>query len=162
MDTGTALELDLQIACETPHLPSAADFERWVNAALEGAGYRPPQGLPTEITLRVVDSEESQTLNRTYRGKDKPTNVLSFPFDGPEGIPLALLGDLVICAPVVAQESQEQNKTERAHWAHLVIHGTLHLLGFDHIEDDEAAEMEALEVHILAGLGIADPYVINN
>lgn len=162
MDIATALELDLQIACETPHLPSGADFVRWIGAALAGAGYQPPAGLPTEITLRIVDRDESQTLNRTYRGKDKPTNVLSFPFDGPEGIPLALLGDLVICAPVVAQESQEQNKTTQAHWAHLVIHGTLHLLGFDHIEDDEAAEMEALEVQILAGLGIADPYVIEN
>ena len=162
MDTATALELDLQIACKAPHLPPEADFVRWVNAALDGAGYQPPQGLPTEITLRIVDSDESQTLNRTYRGKDKPTNVLSFPFDGPEGVPLALLGDLVICAPVVAQESQEQNKTGQAHWAHLVIHGTLHLLGFDHIEEDEAAEMEALEVQILAGLGYADPYVIEN
>jgi len=162
MDSPTALELDVQIACDTPLLPTEADFVRWVDSALTGAGYKPPQGLPTEITLRVVDHEESQTLNHTYRGKDKPTNVLSFPFDGPEGVPLALLGDLVICAPVVAQESQEQNKAERDHWAHLVIHGTLHLLGFDHVDEDEATEMEALEVQILASLGIADPYVIDN
>lgn len=162
MDTATALDLDLQIACEAPDIPSEADFVTWVSAALGGAGYQPPAELATEITLRLVDYEESQTLNRTYRGKDKPTNVLSFPFDGPDGVPLALLGDIVICAPVVADEAREQNKTERAHWAHLVIHGTLHLLGFDHIEDDEAAEMEALEVQILAGLGFADPYVIDN
>lgn len=162
MDIPSALELDLQIACETPHLPAEADFAHWVSAALQAAGYQPPAGLPIEITLRVVDRDESRSLNHTYRGKDKPTNVLSFPFDGPEGIPLALLGDLVICAPLVAQESQEQNKTGRTHWAHLVVHGTLHLLGFDHVEEDEAAEMEALEVQILARLGIADPYVIDN
>lgn len=162
MEIPSALELDLQIACEAPHLPAETDFVHWVNAALQAAGYQPPAGLPTEITLRIVDRDESQNLNHTYRGKDKPTNVLSFPFDGPEGVPLALLGDLVICAPLVAQESQEQNKTGQAHWAHLVVHGTLHLLGFDHVEEDEAAEMEALEVQILASLGIADPYVIDN
>lgn len=162
MDTTQPLDLDLQIACEAPHLPAEALFADWVRAALTGAGYQPPAGMPTELTIRVVDNDESRDLNHTYRGKDKPTNVLSFPFDGPEDVPLALLGDLVICAPVVAQESQEQNKPLLAHWAHMVVHGTLHLLGFDHIEDDEAAEMEALEVRILAQLGIADPYAIDN
>lgn len=162
MDIPTALELDLQIACNAPDIPSQADFAGWVNLALQEAGYQPPPGLPTEMTLRLVDREESQDLNRTYRGKDKPTNVLSFPFDGPEGVPLALLGDMVICAPLVAEEAQEQSKTGRAHWAHLVIHGTLHLLGFDHVDEDEAAEMEALEVQILARLGIADPYVTDH
>lgn len=162
MDTPPALELDLQIACEAPHLPAQATFERWVQDALDSAGYQSPPDMPTEITIRIVDTDESRNLNHTYRGKDKPTNVLSFPFDGPEDVPLALLGDLVICAPVVAQESQEQNKPLQAHWAHMVVHGTLHLLGFDHIDDDEAAQMEALEVQILARLGYADPYAINN
>ncbi len=162
MNTATALELDLQIACEDSQLPAESDFVKWVDAALSGAGYQPFEELPTELSIRIVDSDESQELNHTYRGKDKPTNVLSFPFDGPEGIPLALLGDMVICAPVVAQESQEQNKPLQAHWAHMVVHGTLHLLGFDHIEDKEAAEMETLEVQILTKLGFADPYVIEN
>ena len=162
MDIPSALELDLQIACEAPQLPAEADFAGWVNSALQGAGYQAPEDLPTEITIRIVDLDESRTLNHTYRDKDKPTNVLSFPFDGPDDVPLALLGDLVICAPVVAQESQEQNKPLQAHWAHMVVHGTLHLLGFDHIEDSEAAEMEALEVQILTKLGFADPYVIEN
>ena len=162
MDTTTALDLDLQIACEASYLPAESDVATWVQAALDAAGYHPPADQPTEITVRIVDADESRQLNHTYRGKDKPTNVLSFPFEGPEDIPLALLGDLVICAPVVARESQAQQKTEQAHWAHMVIHGTLHLLGFDHIEAEDAAEMEALEVQILASLGFADPYVIDN
>ena len=162
MDTTTALELDLQIACEAPSLPTESEFTAWVRAALDAAGYTAPADMPTEMTIRVVDAAESRDLNHSYRGKDKPTNVLSFPFEGPEDVPLALLGDLVICAPVVAQESQEQHKTERAHWAHMVIHGTLHLLGFDHIEADDATEMETLEVQILSKLGFADPYVIDN
>jgi len=162
MDTTTALDLDLQIACEAPHLPTESDVATWVQAALDAAGYIPPADQPTEITVRIVDTDESRQLNHTYRGKDKPTNVLSFPFEGPADIPLALLGDLVICAPVVARESQAQQKTEQAHWAHMVIHGTLHLLGFDHIEAEDAVEMEALEVRILASLGFADPYVIDN
>lgn len=156
------LDLDLQIACEAAELPALADFSRWVAQALQGAHYSPPQDMPTELTLRIVDAAESRELNSTYRGKDKPTNVLSFPFEGPEDIPLALLGDLVICAPVVQQEAAEQNKAITAHWAHMVIHGTLHLLGYDHIEEQQAQQMEALEVQILASLGFADPYVINN
>lgn len=161
-DQSIDLDLDLQLACDAPDLPTAADFSRWVAQALQGAHYTAPEDLTTELTLRIVDTDESRTLNSTYRGKDKPTNVLSFPFDGPEDIPLALLGDLVVCAPVVAQEATEQNKPITAHWAHMVIHGTLHLLGFDHIEEQDATEMEALEVQILASLGFADPYVINN
>ena len=115
-----------------------------------------------EITIRLVDSDESQQLNNQYRGKDKPTNVLSFPFEVPTGIELDLLGDLVICAPVIAAEAIEQNKSENAHWAHMVIHGCLHLLGYDHINDQEAEEMEALEIALLAKLNIADPYQINS
>jgi probable rRNA maturation factor len=115
-----------------------------------------------EITVRLVDAEESRELNHTYREKDKPTNVLSFPSDLPdfllEQMDVMPLGDLVICVPVMAAEAIEQGKTEQAHWAHLTLHGTLHLLGYDHIEDADAEEMEALEVAALSQLGIANPY----
>ncbi|MBV1960310.1 MAG: rRNA maturation RNase YbeY [Oleibacter sp.] len=112
-----------------------------------------------ELTVRLVSEEESQTLNHEYRGKEKPTNVLSFPFDAPPEVPIELLGDLIICIDVVEREADEQNKTTEAHWAHMVVHGCLHLLGYDHIKDDEAEEMEALERTILASLGYSDPYL---
>ena len=147
-----SIELDLQIACDDNNLPSEADFQLWVNAALS------PYNKPFELTVRVVASEESQALNLQYRNKDKPTNVLSFPFEVPEGIDLALLGDLVICAEVVQLEAQQQNKALNDHWAHMVIHGCLHLLGFDHIEDNDAQEMEAIEIKLLSTLNINDPY----
>ena len=147
-----SIELDLQIACDDNNLPSEADFQLWINTALSS------YNKPFELTVRVVTSEESQALNLQYRNKDKPTNVLSFPFDVPEGIDLALLGDLVICAEVVRLEAQQQNKAVHDHWAHMVIHGCLHLLGFDHIEDNDAQEMEALEIKLLSTLNINDPY----
>ena len=110
-----------------------------------------------------MEAEESQALNREYRGKDKPTNVLSFPSELPEevldSLPREPLGDIIICVPVVFAEAAEQGKAARDHWAHLTVHGVLHLLGFDHIEDDEAEEMEGLEIRVLAGLGIANPYL---
>ena len=134
-------------------LPSESDFQRWVDAALT------QQLDEGEVCIRIVCAEESQTLNHEYRGKDKPTNVLSFPFEVPEGIPLTLLGDLVICAEIVAREAQEQNKPLMHHWAHMVVHGCLHLIGFDHIKDDEAQAMENLERKILATLDIPDPYI---
>lgn len=137
-------------------VPAPASFRRWVEAALKGARRR----KATEVAIRIVDAEEGQALNLQYRGRDYATNVLSFEADLPPGIDLPLIGDLVICAPVVAREAAEQGKKPNDHWAHLTIHGTLHLLGFDHIEDAEADEMEALETRILAGLGIADPYVV--
>lgn len=143
--------IDLQIASAHTGIPSQQEFERWaelVCSHIEEA----------EITIRIVDEEESRALNREYRSKDKPTNVLSFPFEAPEHAPLPLLGDLVICAPLVKSEAQAQQKNETDHWAHLTIHGTLHLLGYDHIDAQEAIEMETLETKILAGLGIADPY----
>ena len=143
---------DVQYEIDDPQLPSEADFERWVSAALTA------QLDEGEVCIRIVTAEESQMLNSTYRGKDKPTNVLSFPFEVPEGIPLTLLGDLVICAEVVAREAVEQNKPLFDHWAHMVVHGCLHLIGFDHIKDDEAEEMETLERTILASMDIADPY----
>ncbi|MGG4607721.1 rRNA maturation RNase YbeY [Providencia sp. Me31A] len=146
--------LDLQIACENPDgLPSEALFERWLAAVL------PKFQAQSEVTIRIVDEAESHHLNLTYRGKDKPTNVLSFPFEAPPEIELPLLGDLIICRQVVEQEAVEQQKTAEEHWAHMVVHGCLHLLGYDHIEDDEAEEMEGLETEILAELGYNDPYL---
>lgn len=110
------------------------------------------------VVVRLVDSEESQVLNRDYRGMDKPTNVLSFPFEVPEGVPIDHLGDLVVCVDVVEREAQEQQKTLADHFAHLVIHGVLHLMGYDHIEDAEAEEMEALEIELLQRIQVANPY----
>ncbi|WP_430390884.1 rRNA maturation RNase YbeY [Dyella sp. 20L07] len=135
-------------------VPAAASFRTWVEAALRGAKRR----KATELSIRIVDAKEGRSLNREYRGKDYATNVLSFPVELPPGITLPLIGDLAICAPVVAREAAEQGKHPRDHWAHMTIHGVLHLLGYDHIEDREAEDMEALETRILAGLGIADPY----
>ncbi len=146
------IALDLQIACKNNELPDKKDFQLWVNTALS------PYNKPFELTVRIVELEESQTLNHQYRDKNKPTNVLSFPFEIPDGIELDLLGDLVICADVVKDEAQAQNKNLKSHWAHMVIHGCLHLLGFDHIDDNDAQEMEALEIKLLASINIDDPY----
>ena len=135
-------------------IPSPASFRRWVEAALRGARRR----KATELSIRIVDADEGRALNRDYRGKDYATNVLSFEAGLPPGLKLPLIGDMAICAPVVAREAAEQGKRPRDHWAHLTVHGTLHLLGHDHIVEAEAVAMEALETRILAGLGIADPY----
>jgi probable rRNA maturation factor len=135
-------------------LPSAPSFRRWVAAALHGARRR----KPAELAIRIVGVDEGRALNRDYRGKDYATNVLSFPTELPPGIDLPLIGDLAICAPVVQREAAEQGKPARNHWAHLTVHGVLHLLGHDHLEARQAEAMEALETRILAGLGIADPY----
>ena len=148
--------LDLQLASTAASLPEQADFQRWLNAAVQ------PFQAEAEVTVRIVDNPESQQLNLQYRSKDKPTNVLSFPFQAPPGLELPLLGDLVICAPVVQAEALAQHKTATDHWAHMVVHGCLHLLGFDHINDDDAIEMEAEEIQILAGLGINNPYLLDD
>lgn len=151
-----AIILDLQLASETTDLPSAPQLQQWLEAAIL------PFQTDAEVTVRIVDNSESQQLNHTYRGKDKPTNVLSFPFQCPPGIELPLLGDLVICAPVVQQEALQQGKSLTAHWAHMVVHGSLHLLGFDHINDDDAEQMEAEEVTILQQLGFTNPYLLDD
>lgn len=149
------LDLDLQIATESvDNLPSEADFRLWVEKAL------PTSGEEFEVTIRIVDEEESHALNHEYRGKDKPTNVLSFPFEAPPGLELPLLGDLVICTQVVEKEAKEQQKPLLHHWAHMTVHGILHLRGYDHINDDEAEEMESIETELLAALSISDPYLI--
>ncbi|MGM0593291.1 MAG: rRNA maturation RNase YbeY [Pseudomonadota bacterium] len=146
------IDLDLQVATDVDGIPDEAAFRRWVAAALAG------RREEAQLTVRLTDEAEIADLNHTYRGKDKPTNVLSFPFEAPPGVALPLLGDIVICAAVVAREAVEQGKPLEAHWAHMVIHGTLHLLGYDHIDEAGAAEMEGLEIRLLAGLGYADPY----
>ncbi|MFW3616722.1 rRNA maturation RNase YbeY [Billgrantia antri] len=146
--------VDLQLATSAEGLPAPADLETWILAVLA----RFPQETRHEVTVRIVDTEEGQALNRDYRDRDNPTNVLSFPFESPPGIALPLLGDLVLCHPVVVREAHEQAKRLTDHYAHLVIHGMLHLLGHDHLEEDEAEVMEALEREILADFTIADPY----
>ncbi|AXV33361.1 rRNA maturation RNase YbeY [Aeromonas hydrophila] len=149
-----SVTLDLQLAsASTDGLPSEAQLQGWLNGTILGFQQE------AEVTVRIVDEAESNELNLTYRGKDKPTNVLSFPFEAPPGLELPLLGDLVICRQVVEHEAAEQGKPLMAHWAHMVVHGSLHLLGYDHIEDDEAEEMEALERDIMQELGFADPYL---
>ncbi|EFP97175.1 rRNA maturation RNase YbeY [Vibrio caribbeanicus] len=146
--------LDLQIAVENDKdLPTYEDILLWLDSTL--AKFKPQ----AEVTVRVVDEPESQELNHDYRGKDKPTNVLSFPFEAPPGIDIDLLGDLVICKQVVEREAIEQNKPLISHWAHMVVHGCLHLLGYDHIEDQEAEEMESLETEIMKSMGYSDPYI---
>lgn len=146
------LELDIQRATQAV-APIDADFRRWCELALQ------QRKADSEMTIRLVDEAEARELNHTYRHKDYATNVLSFPADVPdELLDIPLLGDLVICVAVVEREAVEQGKSLEAHWAHLVIHGCLHLLGYDHIEDEEAEEMESLERELLAQLGHPDPY----
>lgn len=135
-------------------VPLRASFNTWVEAALRAANHR----KASELSIRIVDAKEGRQLNRSYRQRDYATNVLSFPAELPKGVHLPLLGDLVICAPVIAREAREQGKPLREHYAHMAVHGTLHLLGFDHLNDRDAERMEALERRVLAGLGIADPY----
>ena len=148
-------QLELQLETNTvalSDLPSEAQFQIWIDAALAD------QTKEFEVVVRLVDEPESQQLNREYRGKDSPTNILSFTFEVPDGLELNLLGDLVICAPLVKKEAIEQQKLLEHHWAHLVIHGVLHLRGYDHIDDDEAEEMESKEIEILQQLNIPNPY----
>ncbi len=147
-------KVNLQIASASKNLPNRFQIQRWVTKALE---YR----LETaELCIRIVDEDESQELNNLYRHKPYPTNVLSFPSALPEEVKLEkpLLGDLVICAPIIEKEAAEQHKTLEAHWAHMVIHGILHLLGYDHIVDEEAEIMETIEIALLHSLGFANPY----
>jgi probable rRNA maturation factor len=159
------ITVDIQSATESGDSPEPEPIRLWIKKTLEHSRVTPL--LPSEcisfekdieLSLRIVDREESRELNHQYRQKDKPTNVLSFPSELPKGLPFVHLGDLVVCAPVVSEEAQEQQKELYDHWAHMLIHGTLHLMGFDHIKDDEAEIMEALEVDILSTLNIADPY----
>jgi probable rRNA maturation factor len=151
-----AIHVDIDNACDAPGVPAAADVTRWAAAALDGLRER------AELSIRIVDEAESREMNNHYRHKDYATNVLSFPSELPEDCNPPLLGDLAICAAVVAREAAEQHKPLAAHWAHMVVHGTLHLLGFDHTDDDEAEVMEAREITILQSLGFANPYCENS
>lgn len=153
------VRLDVAVSYATTRagVPAAASFRKWVAAALKG------RIREADLAIRIVGEDEGRKLNRHYRGKDYATNVLSFPAELPEGLPkgvkMPLLGDLVVCAPVVAREAAEQGKPLAAHYAHMTVHGALHLLGWDHEDEKEAEAMERLERDILAGLGIDDPYL---
>ena len=152
----TRLDVAVGYAAPRAGIPAATSFRRWVAAALAG------RIREADLAIRLVGTKEGRALNRHYRGKDYATNVLSFPAELPEGLPegvkLPLLGDLVLCAPVVAREAREQGKPLNAHYAHLTVHGVLHLLGWNHEDSREAECMEQLEREILAGLGVDDPY----
>ncbi|ASX26221.1 rRNA maturation RNase YbeY [Candidatus Williamhamiltonella defendens] len=145
--------LDLQIACvDNRGLPNENDFQLWLSSAIS------PFKKNAEVTIRLVDEIESRQLNFQYRQIDKPTNVLSFPFISPVQVPLPLLGDLIICRQIVEQEAVLQKKALWAHWAHMVVHGALHLLGYDHILNDDAKKMESIETEIMMYLGYPNPY----
>ena len=144
--------LDIQSASSSEDAPDEQSIKRWVSAAIGS------KTGDTELSVRIVDEPEGKLLNETYRGASGPTNVLSFPFDNEIPEPLALIGDIVVCAPVVKMEAQQQNKDLTAHWAHMIIHGVLHLLGYDHQNDSEAATMEKLETEIMQKLGFPPPY----
>ena len=148
------VSVDMQVVSEQAGIPDVGKFQRWIDAAV---GTRREQA---EVVVRIVDEAESTQLNEAYRNKQGPTNVLSFPFEAPEQVKMDLLGDLVICAPVISREAQEQGKTEDSHWAHMAVHGSLHLLGFDHQTDEQAREMEGLERDILVAMGYEPPYRI--
>lgn len=150
------LSLDLDNGCEDADSPDEDQLRRWISAALRSqAGSRDD----AEIALKIVDETEGAALNQQYRGRQGATNVLSFPFAAVTPEPLPMLGDLVICAPVVAREAAEQNKSSEAHWAHMLVHGVLHLLGHDHLTDEDAERMEALETQIMQQMDYPAPYL---
>ena len=150
-------QVDVQFAADDESIPTADDIAVWVNRAIDAVG-RSGKG---EVSVRVVGADEMQQLNSEFREQDKPTNVLSFPAGDLAGLPDEAeqpLGDIVVCAAVVAAEAEQQGKLLEDHWGHMVVHGTLHLLGFDHENDSDAAEMESLEIRILGNYGVANPY----
>ena len=149
-------QVDVQLAVDDASVPPADDIAFWVDRAINAA--QRPSGA--EVSVRVVDAAEMRQLNSEFREQDKSTNVLSFPAGDIAGLPADAmpLGDIVVCAAVVRDEAEEQGKALTDHWAHMIVHGTLHLLGFDHVDDDDAAEMEGLEAQILSAHGIANPY----
>jgi probable rRNA maturation factor len=144
--------LDFQMVSESKQLPAQGLFKKWVDTVLQD------ESQNSEIVIRIVDEQEMIQFNVQYREKTGSTNILSFPFDPPEGVDSDLLGDLLICAPVIEAEARQQNKQLEHHWAHMVVHGVLHLIGYNHIDELEAEEMEALEIKILRSIKIDDPY----
>lgn len=152
--------VDVQRVVEGENLPSDEDFQTWVETTLEFEPAHENNNADSELTIRIVDEAEMTYLNQQYRQKQGSTNVLSFPVDEDLPLDILLLGDLVICAVVVAREANQQNKTLAEHWAHMVVHGTLHLLGHDHIEADQAIKMEQKEIIILKKLGFSNPYEV--
>lgn len=149
--------LDLQIAVNSvTDLPTREQIIEWLTVILL------PFQSKAELTIRIVDEEESRALNKTYRNKDRPTNVLSFPFDTPVDLSIPLLGDLILCKTIVEKEAVAQNKDLLSHWAHMIVHGVLHLLGYDHITNHQAEKMETLEIQIMNRLGFEDPYQLKD
>ena len=151
------MSVTLDVQYEVEATPDEEDIRRWVEAVLAAE----KNTAEVELTVRIVGVDEITDLNRRYRHKTGPTNILSFPFEAPPGVELNLLGDLVIAAPVVVSEARQQNKTQEAHWAHMVVHGTLHLLGYDHQAAAEAEDMEAREIRILQSMGYTNPYLLD-
>jgi probable rRNA maturation factor len=154
--SGESVQVDVQFACRQDSVPAEADIESWIRSAISEAEV----SEPVEVSVRIVDEAEGRSLNERFRDRDYATNVLSFPSGDaawPAGVPRPL-GDIVICGPVVQRESVEQGKAAADHWAHIIVHGALHLLGFDHEVDADASKMEALETRILASRGVGDPY----
>jgi len=150
-------QVEVQLAADDESIPTADDIATWVNRAIDAAG----NASNMEVSVRIVGADEMQQLNSEFRDQDKPTNVLSFPAGDLAGLPDEAerpLGDIVVCAAVVAAEAEQQGKTQSDHWAHMIVHGTLHLSGFDHENDSDAAAMESLEIQILGNYGVANPY----
>lgn len=157
-----SVDLDYQVALENEdqkhyYLPVEQQVKNWVEATLQSLDIT-SLGNEVQLTVRVVGKAEMIQLNSRFRDKQSVTNVLSFPFEPPEGVSLPLLGDVVVCAAVVSEEARQQSKRDEQHWAHMVIHGVLHLLGYDHVEENDALCMESVETTVLSKLGFADPY----
>lgn len=144
--------VEIQLASKSKFIPDQQQFQNWVDAVLTD------ESQHSEIVIRVIDEDEMIEFNQQYRHKSGPTNILSFPFEAPDSVESDLLGDLLVCAPVIETESKQQNKPLENHWAHIIVHGVLHLIGYDHINDMDAEEMEALEVMILKTITINNPY----
>ena len=152
-----AIEIDYQVeptCSQAVYVPEEQQVNAWLRCVLEAVAYE----KPVQLSVCIVDRQEITTLNSQYRKKNKATNVLSFPYEPLPGVDIPLLGDVVVCAEVVNDEAHEQGKTAEQHWAHMIVHGALHLLGYDHIDDMDARQMEAMEVRILSQLGFPNPY----